>query len=112
MHEFTLVAEERNFTGAVWKTVAADKTLQKPCGARNSGRMTREQLIELVQRIVAVDGTEEEIERMLDIFESQVPYPGAFDLIYWDDRNLSAEKIVDEALSHKPITLPPSTASE
>ncbi len=71
--------------------------------------MTREQLIELVQRIIDVDGTEHEIDRMLDVFESQVPYPGASDLIYWDERDLSAEEIVDLALSHKPITLPPGT---
>lgn len=74
--------------------------------------MTRDQLIELVQRIIAVEGTEKEIDDMVDLFEHHVPYPGASDLIYWDDRDLTAEEIVDTALAYQPIALPPSGISD
>ena len=74
--------------------------------------MTREQLIELVRRIIAVDGTEQEIDRMLDTFEEHVPYPGASDLIYWEEGDLTPEAIVDRALAYKPVPLPPSTIGD
>lgn len=67
--------------------------------------MVREDLIRLVERIIKVDGTEEEIDKMLDILQSKVPYPGISDLIYWNEDNLTPEQIIDKALSYKSIQL-------
>lgn len=59
----------------------------------------------LVDKIIKVEGTEEEIDKMLDFLQSNVSYPGVSNLIYWNDENLTAEQIVDKALSYKPIQL-------
>lgn len=67
--------------------------------------MTRDELIQLVEKIIQVNGTEEEIDNMLDIFQKNVPYPHVSDLIYWNADNLTAEQIVDKALGYKPIQL-------
>ena len=66
--------------------------------------MTREELIELVKEIQNVKGkTEEQIDNLIDVLEKNVPHPSPSDLIYWD--NLTAEEVVDKALSYKPIQL-------
>jgi len=55
--------------------------------------------------------TEEEHDRLIELFERNVPRPGASDLIFWpervvgEQRELSAEEVVDIALSYKPIAL-------
>ena len=67
--------------------------------------MTREELISLVEKIVKVEGTEEEIDRMLDDLQANVPYPGVSDLIYWNEDDLTPVQIVEKALSYKPIQL-------
>ena len=41
--------------------------------------MKKRELIELVKRIQGVDGTEEEIDRMIDNFLEHVPDPNAAD---------------------------------
>jgi hypothetical protein len=69
---------------------------------------TKRRLIELVRRIMNAEGTEEELDHMLDRLEKSVPHPEVSDLIFWDDRNLTAEEIVEEALSYQPIMTPPS----
>jgi hypothetical protein len=66
--------------------------------------MTRDELIKLVREITNVQGkTEEQINGLIDILVKNVPHPAVTDLIYWD--NLTAEEIVDKALSYKPIQL-------
>lgn len=65
--------------------------------------MTREELIKLVEEIMMWEGTEEELTKKLDILKKNVPHPNPINLIYWDD--LTAEEVVDKALSYKPIQL-------
>lgn len=65
--------------------------------------MTREELIELVKKIAAVDGTEEEIGKMVELFEKNVPDPNASNYIF--HTNLSPEEVVDKALAYRPIQL-------
>jgi uncharacterized protein YukJ len=65
--------------------------------------MTREELIDLVKKIMAVQGTEEEIHQMVELFMKNVPDPSASDYIF--HRNWTPEQIVDKALSYKPIQL-------
>ncbi|MFD6510566.1 MULTISPECIES: bacteriocin immunity protein [unclassified Bacillus (in: firmicutes)] len=67
--------------------------------------ITREELINLVGKIVECEGTEEEIDEMLEAVERNVPHPEVSDLIYWNDKDLSSEQIVDIALAYKPIQL-------
>lgn len=65
--------------------------------------MSREELLVLVNRIISVDGDEEEIAEMVELFERNVPHPAPSDLIYYED--LSSEEIVEKALAYKPIAL-------
>ena len=66
--------------------------------------MTREELILLVKDIMNVKGkTEDQLNKLIDILEKNVPHPEVTDLIYYDD--LTAEQVVDKALSYKPIQL-------
>ncbi|MDR1091735.1 MAG: bacteriocin immunity protein [Prevotella sp.] len=71
--------------------------------------MTRDELIKLVNEIMNVQGkSEKQIDELIDILMKNVPHPAVTDLIYWD--NLTAEEIVDKALSYKPIQLCPPLA--
>jgi hypothetical protein len=73
-------------------------------------RLNRDQLIELVGKIIAVRGTEKEIDSWVRIFAANVPHPEASGLIFWSSRyglgrSPTAEEIVDKALSYRPIQL-------
>ncbi|HDR3651183.1 bacteriocin immunity protein [Bacillus sp. SM-B1] len=68
-------------------------------------KLTREELINLVSKIVECEGTEEEIDEMIEVVERNVPHPEVSDLIYWNDEDLTPEQIVDIALAYKPIQL-------
>lgn len=68
-------------------------------------KLTREELINLVNRIIECEGTEEEIDEMIEVIERNVPHPEVSDLIYWNDEELTPEQIVDIALGYKPIQL-------
>lgn len=71
--------------------------------------MTRDELVTLVRRIMTCDGSEEEIDLMLDRLKASVPHPRVTDLIFYaSDPNVSAEAVVDEALSYEPLIIPPS----
>jgi hypothetical protein len=65
--------------------------------------MTRQQLIDLVKKIMSAQGTESEIQQMVEMFERNVPDPNACDYIF--HRNWTAEEIVDKALAYKSIQL-------
>jgi len=67
--------------------------------------LNREDLIELVRRIMNVEGTEDEIDDMIDTLKSCVPHPEVSDLIYWNKNDLTPEQIVEQALNYKPIQL-------
>ena len=78
--------------------------------------MTKEELIGLGKKNLNCEGTEEELDRMMDIFDKNVPYPTASSLFYWlenynarrDDiskYNPTVEEVVDKALGYKPTEL-------
>lgn len=67
---------------------------------------TRNELVELVREIMKCEGSEDELDAWLDEFQASVPHPSVTDLIYHHDRELSAEEVVDLALSYRPIALP------
>ena len=66
--------------------------------------LTRQELIELINKIKNCDGTEEEIDNMILVLEKNVPHPEISDLIFWGEEK-TAEQIVDIALNYKPIML-------
>lgn len=63
----------------------------------------RAHLVSIVQRIIDVDGPEEEIDDLIREFLASVPHPDALDILGKHD---SAEAIVDEVLSYKPQPMP------
>lgn len=67
--------------------------------------MKKEELIELVNRILMAEGTEDEINEMIFILEQNVPDPYISDLIFHHKPELSAEEIVEKALDYNPIQL-------
>lgn len=72
-------------------------------------KLDRTELIAIVQRIMDADGTESEIDALIDTAESNVPHPGLTDLIFWpqDGHEPTAEQVVDVALAYRPI-IPPT----
>ncbi len=66
--------------------------------------MSKEELIELVEKIKKCEGTEEEIDDMIELLEKNVPHPEVGDLIFGGEEKTSQE-IIELALSYKPIIL-------
>ncbi|QOS76991.1 bacteriocin immunity protein [Paenibacillus sp. JNUCC31] len=64
-------------------------------------------LIDLVRKLMNAEGTEDELDDMLNELEQELPYTEISNLIFWDDRDLTPEQIVEEALAARPIILPP-----
>ena len=68
--------------------------------------LTRFELVELVRKIQAAEGSEEEIDRMIASLEASVPHPHVTDLIFYPEGpDLTAEEVVERALAYKPIQL-------
>lgn len=64
-------------------------------------------LVELVRKLMNAEGTEDELDEMLNELQQQLPYAEISNLIFWDDLDLTPEQIVEEALAARPIILPP-----
>lgn len=67
--------------------------------------LTKEELIDLVQRIMDVDGTEAEIDQWIEIFEENTSHPDGSDLIFFCEDNFTAKMIIEKALNYKPIEI-------
>ncbi|MBX2799776.1 MAG: hypothetical protein KTR31_19010 [Myxococcales bacterium] len=67
--------------------------------------MTRKALVDLVRRIIAAEGSEEELHARIALVGRHPPDPSWTDLVYWDSRELTPEQVVDEALAYEPILL-------
>lgn len=65
-------------------------------------KLDRLQLIDLVKRIMACDGTEQQVDQWLQMVKQNVPDSNVSDLIYHSEREMTAEEIVDAALAFKP----------
>lgn len=65
--------------------------------------MRKEELVELVRKIQNCEGSEEEVDRMIEILEANVHYPEISDLIFFDEK--TPEEIIDMALAYKPLQL-------
>ncbi|WP_241669449.1 bacteriocin immunity protein [Paenibacillus sp. CFBP13512] len=73
--------------------------------------LSRNECIDLVERIMQDRGNEQEIDQWLVTLEQNVPHPEISNLIFWNDKDYSAAEIVDKALAYQPILLPPSPSS-
>ena len=62
--------------------------------------LTREQLVALLQRIMAVDGTEEEIEAWLKLIadETGASFGSITEDIYWPKQEMAADENVERAV--------------
>ncbi len=67
--------------------------------------MNRIELIEVVTKIMECDGSEAEINSLVEILKQNVSHPNISDLIFWPETELTPEQVVDKALSYKPILL-------
>ncbi len=67
--------------------------------------LSRTELIQLVQRILDGEGSEQQQDEWLELLIRQVPHPEVSNLIFWNDEDWTAEQIVDEALVYRPIVL-------
>lgn len=68
--------------------------------------LNKEELIKIVEKIINAEGSEEELDNLIDVLEKSVPHPNVSDLIFWNEEELSATEIVEEALKYKPNLLP------
>jgi hypothetical protein len=69
--------------------------------------MEKEELIIIVKRLQTADFLSgKESGELMRLLERNVVHPEVSDLIFWNDTELTAEEIVEMALSYKPIPLP------
>ncbi len=55
---------------------------------------------------MTVEGTEEEIDEMINTLEANVLHPEVTDLIFYPEKeDVTPEEVVDQALAYKPILL-------
>jgi hypothetical protein len=69
--------------------------------------MSRDELVELVRRIMTGEGgTQEDADLLVDRFCANVPHPEADDLIFYPHDHFghepTAEEVVDRALAYEP----------
>lgn len=70
----------------------------------------RAQLIQLVHQLSTGGwGSDEKNEEMARLLEENVPHPEVLDLIFYPEREMTAEEIVDEVFAYQKriIALPP-----
>lgn len=70
-----------------------------------NNKLSREELVDLVNKIIDCEGAEGEIDEMIELVKKNVYDPNVSDLIFWNEENLTSEQIVDRALNYKPILL-------
>lgn len=65
--------------------------------------MTREELIALVDKIMKCQGSEKEIDKMIELLEQNVTDPEVTNYIFYEEN--TPEEVVDKALAYRPIIL-------
>ncbi|KGX87318.1 bacteriocin immunity protein [Pontibacillus litoralis] len=64
-------------------------------------KLSKEELIELVEKICNPKLSDGEVSEYVDILKSNVPHPASSDLIFWHNEELSPEEIVTIALAYE-----------
>lgn len=73
--------------------------------------ITRAELVELVRRVMEVEGPEHEVNFYLALVEANVPCPSVSELIFWPSEeyaDLTSEDVIDRAMAYGPTTPPRS----
>ena len=65
--------------------------------------MTRDELILLVDKIMKCQGSEKEIDEMMELLEKNVIDPEVSNYIFYEEN--TPEEVIDKALAYKPIIL-------
>ncbi len=68
-------------------------------------KLSEQDLVEIVRRLMDYKGTEEELYELTMTLKQAVPHPEVTDLIFYPKKEMTAEEIVKEALAYKPIQL-------
>ncbi|MGG3801662.1 bacteriocin immunity protein [Metabacillus fastidiosus] len=68
-------------------------------------KLSKEQLVILVEDIVNPKLEEHEINKKIEILEKIVPHPAPSDLIFWNEEEFTAREIVEKVLNYRPISL-------
>ena len=69
-------------------------------------KMEYNRLVELVKTIKTSSGEEKEVDALVSMFLENVPDPGALDYLFAKEyENLTAEQIVNKALSYRSFYL-------
>ena len=66
-------------------------------------KLTRDELIILVERIQKCQGSEKEIDKMIELLKRNVTDPEVTNYIFYEEN--TPEEVVDKALAYKPIIL-------
>ncbi|CAN7438447.1 bacteriocin immunity protein [Peribacillus frigoritolerans] len=66
-----------------------------------SKKLSKEELVELVNKICNPQLSDEEVSEYIEILEDNIPHPAPSDLIFWNDEDLSPEEVVEIALAYK-----------
>ena len=66
----------------------------------------RSDLVRAVQRIMDADGSTKEIDELVRFVCKSVPDPNVANLIFWPEREMTAEEVIDTAFSYVPKALP------
>ena len=67
--------------------------------------LTKEQAIDLLEKIINCEGSEAEIDKWIDILSNGVLHPNISDLIFHPDRERIPAEIIDIAFAYQPIYL-------
>ncbi|MBN9689586.1 MAG: hypothetical protein J0M24_05055 [Verrucomicrobia bacterium] len=65
----------------------------------------RQELVAVVQRVMDVGYTDEEMVTIMDLLVRSTGCPHVSDLIFWPKLPMTAEQVVDAALAYRPIIL-------
>jgi hypothetical protein len=65
-----------------------------------SKKLSKEELVELVNKICNPMLSDEEVSEYIEILEDSVPHPAPSDLIFWNGEDLSPEEVVEIALAY------------
>jgi hypothetical protein len=68
-------------------------------------RLSREGMVILVERLQSGAGDDDQVAAWLAALERSIPNPHISDLIFYSEKALTAEQIVDRALEYRPFAL-------
>ncbi|MBD8589943.1 bacteriocin immunity protein [Peribacillus simplex] len=63
-------------------------------------KLSKEELVELVNKICNPKLSNEEVSEYIEILEDNIPHSAPSDLIFWNDEDLSSEEVVEISLAY------------